>query len=107
MFDQRKMHKLMKQMGMKMTELEAEEVIIRTPEEEYVFEHPEVAMMTIQGQKTFQLSGNYIIRKRQKEVAEEDIALVMEQTKCTREVAENALRESGGDIAAAILRLTT
>ncbi len=107
MYDQRKMHKLMKQMGVKMTEIEAEEVIIKTPEEEYVFENPEVAVVTITGQKTFQLSGNYIIRKRQREIAEEDIKLVMEQATCTREEAEKALRESKGDIAAAILHLTT
>ncbi len=106
MFDQRKMRKLMKQAGVKMTEIEAEEVIIKTPDEEYIFEYPDVAMISMAGQKTFQVSGNYITRRRHKEISEEDARMVMEQAKCTREEAENALRESSGDIAAAILLLT-
>ena len=107
MFDQKRMRKLMKQAGVKMTEIEAEEVIIRTPDEEYVFENPDVAVVAAAGQKMFQLSGHYTTRRRQKEIAEEDIKLVMEQAKCTREEAENALKVSDGDIAAAILQLTS
>lgn len=106
MFDQRKLRKLMKQAGVKMTEIEAEEVIIKTPDEEYVFKNPEVAMVSAAGQKTFQLSGHYTTRRRQKEIPEEDIEMVMEQAGCTRDEAENALREADGDIAAAILRTT-
>ncbi len=106
MFDQRKMRRLMKQAGIKMKEIEAEEVIIRTPDEEYVFKNPDVAEITASGQKTFQLSGNYITRRRQKKIPEEDIQMVIEQTKCTREEAEKALHKVDGDIAAAILQLT-
>ena len=106
MFDQKKMRKLMKQAGVKMTEIEAEEVIIRTPDEEYVFEYPEVAVISAGGQKIFQLSGNYSTRRRQIEIPEDDIKLVMKQANCTREEAENALKGSNGDIAAAIMNLT-
>ena len=100
------MRKLMKQAGVKMTEIEAEEVIIRTPDEEYVFEYPEVAVISAGGQKIFQLSGNYITRRRQIEIPEDDIKLVMKQANCTRGEAENALKGSNGDIAAAIMNLT-
>ncbi|MBU7033334.1 MAG: nascent polypeptide-associated complex protein [Theionarchaea archaeon] len=106
MFDQKKMRKMMKQMGMKMTEIEAEEVIIRTPDEEYVFERPDVAVISVAGQKTFQLSGNYTTRRRQLEISDQDISLVAEQVGCSKEDAEKALREFKGDIAAAILSLT-
>ncbi len=106
MFDQKKARKLMKQMGMKMTEIEAEEVIIRTPDEEYVFEHPDVAVVSAAGQKTFQLSGNYITRRRQKEIPEDDVSLVMEKANCNRKEAEKVLKEVNGDIAAAILKLS-
>jgi nascent polypeptide-associated complex subunit alpha len=106
MFDQKKMRKLMKQAGVKMTEIEAEEVIIRTPDEEYVFEYPEVAVISAAGQKIFQLSGNYSTRMRQMEIPEDDMKLVMKQANCTREEAENALKGSNGDIAAAIMNLT-
>jgi nascent polypeptide-associated complex subunit alpha len=105
MFDAR-MRRLMKQAGVKMNEIEAEEVIIRTPDEEYVFKNPDVASISAAGQKTFQVSGNYTTKRRHKEIPEGDIKMVVEQTKCTREEAENALRESNGDIAAAILTLT-
>lgn len=106
MFDQKKMRKFMKQAGVKMTEIEAEEVIIRTPDEEYVFKNPDVASISAAGQKTFQVQGHYTTRRRQKEISEEDINLVTEQATCTKEEAENALRESDGDIAAAIMQLT-
>ena len=106
MFDQKKMRKLMKQAGVKMTEVEAEEVIIRTPDEEYVFEYPEVAIISAAGQKMFQLAGNYITRRRQIEISEEDIKLVMDQASCTKEEALRALKGSRGDIAAAIMQLT-
>ncbi len=106
MFDQKKMRKLMKQAGIKMTEIEAEEVIIRTPDEEYVFKNPDVAVISAGGQKTFQLSGHYTTRRRQKEVSEEDVSLVMERAGCTKEEAEKALKKFNGDIAAAILDLS-
>jgi nascent polypeptide-associated complex subunit alpha len=38
-------------------------------------------------------------------LSEEDVKLVMEQTGATRERAIQALMESGGDLAAAILRI--
>ena len=105
MFNQKKMRKLMKQAGVKMTEIEAEEVIIKTPDEEYVFKNPEVAEISVAGQKTFQLAGHYTTRRRHKEIPEKDITLVMNQTNCTKEEAEKALEVSEGDIAAAILHL--
>jgi nascent polypeptide-associated complex subunit alpha len=106
MFDQKKMRRMMKQMGMKMTEIEAEEVIIRTPDEEYVFEKPDVALVSVAGQKTFQLSGNYRTRRRQIEISEQDISLVMDQTGCSKAEAEKSLKEFKGDIAAAIMSLS-
>lgn len=106
MFDQKRLRKLMKQAGVKMTEIEAEEVIIKTPDEEYVFKNPDVSVISAGGQKTFQLMGHYTTRRRQKAPPEEDIQLVMEQANCTREEAENAIRESEGDIAGAIMQLT-
>ena len=106
MFDQRKMRRMMKQAGIKMKEIEAEEVVIKTADEEYVFKNPEVAEISASGQKTFQLSGDYTIRKRKKEFPDKDIEMVMEQTKCTKEKAEAALQKTDGDIAAAILQLT-
>lgn len=105
MFDQKKMRKLMKRAGVKMTEIEAVEVVIKTPDEEYVFKNPDVAVISAAGQKTFQLSGHYTTRRRQKEISEEDVALVAEQAACTHEDARTALREADGDIAAAIMKL--
>ena len=43
--DDRKMQQMMKQMGIDMQELDAEEVVIRTPDEELVFTDADVQRM--------------------------------------------------------------
>lgn len=104
--DNKKMKKMMKQMGIKSEEIEASEVIIKTKGEEFVFSHPQVTRTDVMGQKTFQVIGNYMTRKSIS-FSGEDIKLVCEQTGVNEEKAIHALEESGGNIAAAILKLTT
>ncbi|MEF8822449.1 MAG: nascent polypeptide-associated complex protein [Halovenus sp.] len=55
--DSRKMQQMMKQMGIDIDELDAEEVIIRTADEELVFENPDVQHMDAQGQDTYNVVG--------------------------------------------------
>ncbi|RLG22101.1 nascent polypeptide-associated complex protein [Methanosarcinales archaeon] len=101
--DPRKMEKLMKQMGITVSELEGvEQVIIRTKDKDKEIASPSITVMEFQGQKTYQIVGNPIEKAR---VKEEDVELVVEQTGCTRDEAIKALEESKGDIAQAILSL--
>ncbi|MEM4554942.1 MAG: nascent polypeptide-associated complex protein [Candidatus Anstonellaceae archaeon] len=102
--DPKMLAKLMKQMGIKTEELQASKVTIELSEgsRRIVIFQPSVIQIEMQGQKSFQISGKV---HYEEEAGEEDIKLVMEATGCSREEAQNALRDSGGDIAEAILRL--
>ena len=101
--DPKQMSKMMKQMGIKSDELEATKVTIelRDGSRLVVFE-PSVVQIEMQGQKSFQVSGKV---HEEQEAGEDDIKMVMESAGCSREEAMNALRETGGDIAEAIIRL--
>lgn len=102
--DPRMLKQAMKQMKIDMEELKAEQVIIRMPERDLIFISPQVMVMSAPGMKTYQITGN------PKEIArvavkEEDVALVREQTGVSDAEAREALKKSGGDLAAAIMSL--
>ena len=57
--DPRKMQQMMKQMGIEVDDIEAEEVVIRTTDgEELVFNDPDVTRMDARGQHTYQVVGD-------------------------------------------------
>lgn len=109
----RQMQQMMKRLGINVKEIEnVEKIIIRTDTKEYIFDEAEVTIMDAQGQKTYQISGRpkIVLRKAQKEeetIPQEDINLVAEQTGKSKADAEKALEETKGDIAEAILKLTS
>ena len=104
----RQMNQMMKRLGVNVKEIEnVEKVIIQTGDKEYVFENAEVTIMDAQGQKTYQITGNPKIIDRKEEIKEEDIKLVIEQTGKSEEEAIKALEETNGDIAEAIMKLTS
>jgi len=108
----REMNKMMKRLGINVKEIpNVKKVIIQTDTREYVFEGAEVTLMDAQGQKTYQIVGTpRILAKKgeapKEEIPKEDIDLVVEQTGKSAEEAKKALKESKGDIAEAILKLT-
>jgi nascent polypeptide-associated complex subunit alpha len=105
--------RMMQRMGMNMEGVEdVQEVIIRTPSKEIVIEAPEVAIVNMQGQKIFQVAGGKITERAPERktataptISEEDAQLVAGQTGKSIEQARNALIESEGDLAKAILLL--
>jgi len=101
----RQMKQLMRQMGMKMEELNAEEVIIRTKDRIIRITEPEIAVITAQGQKSYQISGKESVEEKSSEISAEDIELVVQQTGVSREEAQLALERTKGDLAEAILQL--
>ena len=101
----KQMKKMMKQMGIDIEELDAEEVIIRTSGEEMVFRNPSVTRISGRGIEMFQIMGKYEVVKRKPEISEEDVKLIMEQAGVSEEEAKRALEEAGGDLAEALLRL--
>jgi nascent polypeptide-associated complex subunit alpha len=118
----RKMKQMMEQMGIDVTELDAEEVVIRTGDEELVFSDAQVTRMDAQGQQTYQVvgdpeshdPGSTALEGGDADVGDEsdnggipddDIALVAENAGVDAETAREALSETDGDLAAAIARL--
>ena len=94
----------MASMGIKQEEIEALRVIIEKQDKNVIIENPSVVKVVIQGQETFQISGN--VKEEEKGINEEDIKQVMEKTQVSREKAENALKDANGDLAEAILALS-
>ncbi len=102
-FDKRQMKKLMKQFGMEMEEIKANEVVIRLDDRDIIIEEPSVVIVKAMGQKTYQIVG------KEKEVLrlnEEDVKLVAEQANVSLEEARKALEKTKGDLAEAIMLLT-
>ncbi|HIP63199.1 MAG TPA: nascent polypeptide-associated complex protein [Archaeoglobus profundus] len=101
----KQMKKMMKQMGIDLEEIEAEEVIIRTANEELIFKNPNVTKIAGKGIEMFQVIGNYEIVKKKPEINEEDVKLIMEQAGVSEEEARKALEEAGGDLVEALMKL--
>jgi len=104
----KKMQALMKQMGIKQEEIDASEVIIKkTDGGKIIIDNPSIAKINMQGNESFQISGDIKEETAEPESAfsDEDIKTVMEKTNCSEEQAKKAL-EKTGDLAEAILKLT-
>lgn len=102
--DLRNMQKMLKQMNTE--QVDAEEVLIKTSKGETLsIKNPQVVRMEIMGQTTFQVVGTAVPVREEKGSSEEDVELVMEKTGAGRDKVDAALKESGGDIAGAILKL--
>ena len=119
----RKMQQMMKQMGIDVDELDAEEVIIRTEDEELVFEAPQVTQMDAQGQQTYQIVGDPDSRPRSDEegaavesgeagdeggdggIPDADVEIVAQRAGVTESTARKALEANDGDLAAAVSEL--
>jgi len=99
----------MRRMGLNMSPLEVEEVILKTKDKEIIIQNPEVAVLEVQKQKIFQITGGEISereRKRKATIPEEDIQLVAQQAGVSLDRAKAALEETNGDLAQAILLLS-
>ena len=101
----KQMKKIMKQLGIEMEDMDVEEVIIRTANEELIFKNPEVTKVVGRGVELFQVVGDYEIVKRKPKINEEDVKLIMEQAGVSEEEARKALEEAGGDLVEALMKL--
>ncbi len=105
----KQMQRAMKQMGMDMKDVKgATEVIIKFKDKEIIISNPKVNVMDFMGQKTYQITGKPKEKKLEVEliIPEEDIELVSAQTGVSKEEAQKALKETNGDLAEAIMRLS-
>ena len=124
----RKMQQMMEQMGIDVTEIDAESVTITTSDgEQLVFDTPEITRMDAQGTQTYQIVGEPDRQEASDaagavesgdadaaggsddsgddEIPESDIKLVASQTGVSPSEAREALEAEDGEPAAAISRL--
>ena len=106
----REMRRMMDKMGLDMNEIpNVQEVIIKTDKKEIIVANPSVTEMKAKDNSIFTITTDSY-EERELEVpifSDDDIQLVCQQAGVDEERARNALEESKGDLARAILLLTT
>jgi len=96
---------------------DVKEVILKTSTKEIIIQDPMVTLLEVQGQKIFQIFGEKVEEKTLSEelkplegdekISDEDVLLVAQQANVDFEEAKAALKECKGDLAQAILMLTS
>ena len=108
--DNRQNRRMLEKMGINLEEVpDVEEVIIKTKEKELILKKVNVSKIKAKDTEMFQIVAEEIeeIIKENKEINEKDMHLVAQQAKVSLETAKIALEESNGDLAQAILKLTS
>jgi nascent polypeptide-associated complex subunit alpha len=104
--DPKKMQAMMKQMGIAQEDIDASKVTIEKRDgENIIIDNPSITKIKMQGQESFQITGDIRIESAQEGISEEDIKTVMEKTGCSENEAKEALEETR-DLADAILKLS-
>lgn len=98
---------MMQRMGMQVEQVDdVTRVIMETPSKRIIIDGPEVATVTVQGQRIYQVGGGSV---REETIggdsSADDAKLVASQAGVSQEQAAAALRQSGGDLAEAIVLL--
>jgi nascent polypeptide-associated complex subunit alpha len=101
----KQMQAMMKQMGIKQEEIEVERVILEGSDKKIIIEPAAVQKITMQGQESWQVTGEAREEAKEEGISEADIALVSEKAGVEPNEARAALEKSNGDIAAAIVAL--
>jgi len=101
----KQMQAMMRQMGIKSDELPAKRVIFELEDKKLVIDNPNVTLMEVQGQKTYQVMGEAREESAGPSVPEEDVKMVAEQASVSEDKAREALLAVDGDIAQAIENL--
>lgn len=102
----RELRRLLGKAGIKIEELSTvEEVSIKTPAKLIRIKKPSVSVIEGAGGKFFQIYGGEI--EEEVAIPDEDVRLVAQQAGTSLEEARQALEEAGGDLAKAILILSS
>jgi nascent polypeptide-associated complex subunit alpha len=86
-------------------EIEAKRVIIEQEGKKLIIENPQITMLNMMGQETYQIIGKAEEVSDEPEFTEEDIKLIKEQTGADEETIKEKLKENEGDIAKTIVEL--
>lgn len=101
----KQMQAVMKQMGMSQIDIPSSKVIIEKEDgDKIVINNPSVVKIKMQGQESFQISGD-VSEEAGEKFSDDDIKTIMEKTGVSEKEAEKALEETG-DLADAIMKLS-
>ena len=103
--DPRKMQAMMKQLGMKQEEIDALRVVIECSDKNIVIEPANVQKIVMQGQESWQVTGEAREESSEEGISEDDVKLVMEKSGKSEKEVRKALEETK-DIAEAIIELS-
>ena len=98
----KQMQSMMKKLGIKQQDIDAQEVIIKTQSKNIIIKNPQVALIDMMGSKSFQITGEV---KEESPISEEDIATVAEKANVDKKQARLALEKAKGHLAEAIVSL--
>ncbi|MBS3167614.1 nascent polypeptide-associated complex protein [Candidatus Woesearchaeota archaeon] len=98
----KQLEKAMKKMGMKQEPIECYEVVLKTPEGNFIIKNPEVMKVNMMGQESLQITGDI---EQESSITDEDIETVVSQTGVSRKEAKLTLEKNKGDLAETILEL--
>jgi nascent polypeptide-associated complex subunit alpha len=96
---------MMKKMGISQIELPVKRVIFEMEGSNIVVENPSVMQIKMQGQESFQVTGD-VSEEAAEMFSDEDVAMVVGQTGKSEDEVRAALEKSEGDIAEAIVGLS-
>ena len=100
--DTQKMQQMLKKLGMKMDNIKANQVIIKTDSGDITIDEPQVIRTTMKNQVVFQVSGDV----KEKTFTDEDVKLIIEQTGIKdEEKIKKLLQQNDGDVAKTIMKL--
>ena len=105
--DPSKMQGMMKKLGISQENIDASKVVIdKSDGSRIIIDNPQVLRVLMQGQESFQITGDVSSEDSVDSISVEDVSSVMEKTGKSREVVVKALEDSDGDLAEAILSLS-
>lgn len=99
-----KMQGMMKKMGISQTQLPVQRVVFEMNDGNLVIEDPSVIKIMMQGQESYQVTGE-AVEESSESFSEDDVEMVVGQTGKSKDEVIQALEESEGDIAEAIMGL--
>lgn len=95
---------MMKKMGISQVELPVKRVVFEMEDGNLIVENPNVMQIKMQGQESFQVTGD-IVEEELNSFSDEDVKMVVGQSGKSEDEVRAALEKSDGDIAEAIMEL--
>ena len=95
---------MMKKMGISQEELPVRRVVFEMADGNLVINEPSVMRIKMQGQESFQVTGE-AVEESAEAFSDEDVIMVVSQTKKSETEVRAALEKRDGDIAEAIMSL--